>query len=62
MKIWEDFGKMNAYLAGSPWMANLTAALESKTNVTLIVGTVDNCALIRDVFGLALARPRVAND
>jgi GGDEF domain-containing protein len=44
--------KMNAFLAGSPWMANLTAALESKTNVALIVGTVDNCILIRDMFGL----------
>jgi PleD family two-component response regulator len=33
-------------------MANLTAALEAKTNVALIVGTVDNCAVIRDMFGL----------
>jgi len=52
MKIWEDFEKMNAYLVGSPWMANLSAALDSKTKVALVVGTVDNCILIRDVFGL----------
>jgi PleD family two-component response regulator len=52
MTIREDIEKINAALVGSPWMANLTAALESKTDVALIVGTVDNCALIRDMFGL----------
>lgn len=52
MTVGEDIEKISAFLMGSPWMANLTAALESKTNVALIVGTVDNCALIRDMFGL----------
>ena len=52
MRLFDDIEKLNAYLAGSPWMANLTAALESKTNVALIVGTVDNVSLIRDMFGL----------
>ena len=52
MNLREDIEKINASLVGSPWMANLTAALESKTNVALIVGTVDNCTLIREMFGL----------
>jgi GGDEF domain-containing protein len=52
MGLREDIEKINGSLEGSPWMANLTAALESKTNVALIVGTVDNCAFIRDMFGL----------
>jgi GGDEF domain-containing protein len=52
MSLREDIEKINASLVGSPWMANLTAALESKTSVALIVGTVDNCILIRDMFGL----------
>jgi GGDEF domain-containing protein len=52
MSLREDLENMNASLVGSPWMANLTAALESKTDVALIVGRVDNCVLIRDMFGL----------
>jgi GGDEF domain-containing protein len=51
MRLFDDIEKLNAYLAGSPWMANLTAALESKTTVALVVGTVDNVSLIRDMFG-----------
>jgi GGDEF domain-containing protein len=51
MSLREDLEKIDASLAGSPWMENLTAALKSKTNVALSVGTVDNFALIRDMFG-----------
>jgi GGDEF domain-containing protein len=49
MSLLEDTEKLNAFLADSPWMANLTA--ESKTNVALIVGTVDNVSLTREMFG-----------
>ena len=52
MDIRADFDKLSAYLAGSPWMANLNAALESKTNLAVLVGTVDNCSLIRETFGI----------
>jgi|CZKJ01.1.fsa_nt_gi GGDEF domain-containing protein len=52
MTLFEDIAKINAFLAGSSWMANLNAALESTTSVALIVGTVDNVSLIREMFGL----------
>ena len=51
MRLFDGIENLNTILAGSPWMANLTAALESKTNVALIVGPVDNCILIRQMFG-----------
>ena len=52
MTLGKDIEKLNASLSDSPWMASLTAALESKSNVALIVGTADNCAHIHDMFGL----------
>jgi PleD family two-component response regulator len=51
MVIRPQIEKIRAFLVDSPWMANLTTALESKTNVALIVGIVDNVAFIRDHFG-----------
>jgi GGDEF domain-containing protein len=52
MAIRGDIEKICASLAHSPWMENLTAALDNEIDVALIVGTVDNCALIRDMYGL----------
>jgi GGDEF domain-containing protein len=46
-----DIETMETLLVGSPWMANLTAALERKTNVALILGKVDHCDTIRDHLG-----------
>jgi hypothetical protein len=43
--------EIHAFLLGSPWMARLTAALESKTNIALIVGEIDNIATIRGQLG-----------
>jgi diguanylate cyclase (GGDEF)-like protein len=44
--------KLAAALAYSPFMANVTAALESKSNIALILGVMDNCGTIREMFGL----------
>jgi GGDEF domain-containing protein len=44
--------KLAAALAYSPFMANVTAALESKTNIALILGVMDSCLTIREMFGL----------
>ena len=45
--------KLAAALAYSPFMQNVTAALESKSNVALVLGVMDNCGSIREIFGLA---------
>jgi PleD family two-component response regulator len=47
----EVIEEIQAFMAGSRWMANLTAALESKTNVALILGEIDNVATIRGMLG-----------
>ncbi|HVO79246.1 MAG TPA: GGDEF domain-containing protein [Terriglobales bacterium] len=44
--------KLQAYLSHSPFMANLNFALESKTNISLIVGLIDHIEMIRPMFGL----------
>jgi PleD family two-component response regulator len=44
--------KLRDSLIHSPFMANLTAALENKTSIALILGLIDNAVTIRETFGV----------
>ncbi len=51
-RVERDFQSESPWIArNSPWMANLTAALESKANIALIVGEIDNVPTIRGQLG-----------